>query len=44
MKDITSAIQLIPLENYIILSVALFSIGVMGVLFRRNIIVVLMCL
>jgi NADH-quinone oxidoreductase subunit K len=44
MKDITSAIELIPLENYIILSVALFSIGVMGVLFRRNIIVVLMCL
>ena len=44
MKDISSAIQLIPLENYIILSIALFSIGVMGVLFRRNIIVVLMCL
>ena len=44
MKEISSAIQLIPLDNYIMLSVALFSIGLMGVLFRRNIIVVLMCL
>ena len=44
MKEVSSAIQLIPLENYIVLSVALFSIGLMGVLFRRNIIVILMCL
>jgi NADH-quinone oxidoreductase subunit K len=44
MKEISSAIQLIPLEYYIILSVALFSIGMMGVLFRRNIIAVLMCI
>ena len=44
MKDISSAIQLIPLEHYILLSVALFSIGLMGVLFRRNTIIILMCI
>lgn len=44
MKDISSAIQLIPLEQYIYLSVTLFSIGLMGVLFRRNIIIILMCI
>lgn len=44
MKDISSAIQLIPLEQYIFLSVTLFSIGLMGVLFRRNIIIILMCI
>jgi len=44
MKEISSAIQLVPLDYYIMLSVALFSIGLMGVLYRRNIIVVLMCL
>ena len=44
MNQITSAIQIIPLEYYIVLSVTLFSIGVMGILFRRNIIAILMCL
>jgi len=44
MKEISSAIQLIPLEHYILLSVALFSIGLMGVLFRRNTIIILMCI
>ncbi|MEI6061931.1 MAG: NADH-quinone oxidoreductase subunit NuoK [Bacteroidota bacterium] len=44
MKEISSAIQLIPLDYYIMLSVALFSIGLMGVLFRRNTIIILMCL
>ncbi|MCX6230551.1 MAG: NADH-quinone oxidoreductase subunit NuoK [Bacteroidetes bacterium] len=44
MKEITSAIQLIPLEHYILLSVALFSIGLLGVLFRRNTIIILMCI
>lgn len=34
----------IPLEAYLVLSSILFSIGVMGVLFRRNAIVVLMCI
>jgi NADH-quinone oxidoreductase subunit K len=44
MKEISSAIQLIPLEHYLVLCVALFSIGLMGVLFRRNTIIILMCI
>ena len=44
MKEFSTAIQLIPLEHYIILCVALFSIGLMGVLFRRNTIIILMCI
>ncbi len=42
MEKITSAIQVIPLEHYIFLSLALFAIGVTGVLFRRNTIIILM--
>lgn len=34
--------QLIPIEWYITLSALLFSVGVLGVLFRRNAIVILM--
>lgn len=33
-----------PIEHYLILSSILFCIGVMGVLMRRNAIVVLMCI
>jgi NADH-quinone oxidoreductase subunit K len=44
MNEITSAIQLIPLDHYILVCIALFSIGLMGVLFRRNTIVILMCI
>lgn len=44
MKEITSAIQIIPLNHYILLSIALFSIGLFGVLYRRNTIIILMCL
>jgi NADH-quinone oxidoreductase subunit K len=44
MQEITSVIQLIPLEHYIILTVILFSIGLFGVLFRRNTIIILMCI
>ena len=36
--------QLIPLDHYVLLSTALFCIGVMGVLFRRNAIIVFMCI
>lgn len=32
-----------PVNKYVYLSIALFSIGVMGVLFRRNAIIILMC-
>ena len=36
-------IQGIPLINYVWLSAILFSIGVMGVMYRRNAIVIFMC-
>ena len=36
--------QQIPLSNYVLLSTLLFSIGVIGVLFRRNAIVLFMCI
>ena len=32
----------VPLNGYLILGAALFTIGVLGVLFRRNVIVILM--
>ncbi|MBL7840717.1 MAG: NADH-quinone oxidoreductase subunit NuoK [Cyclobacteriaceae bacterium] len=34
----------IPVEYYLWLSLALFCIGVLGVLFRRNAIIVFMCI
>ena len=34
----------IPLEYYLVLSAALFTIGVTGVLIRRNAIIVFMCI
>ena len=34
----------IPLEYYLVLSAALFTIGVAGVLIRRNAIIVFMCI
>lgn len=37
-----SAILSIPIEWYILLSTVLFSIGVLGVLFRRNAIIIFM--
>lgn len=39
-----TAIQSIPLNYYIILSAVLFSIGVLGVLYRRNAIIIFMCI
>lgn len=39
-----SAITQIPLNWYIALSGILFGMGVMGVLFRRNAIIILMCI
>jgi NADH-quinone oxidoreductase subunit K len=44
MTEITSAIQVVPLERYLLLSITLFSIGLLGVLFRRNTIIILMCI
>ena len=37
-----SSINIIPVNDYILLSTILFAIGVMGVLFRRNAIIILM--
>ena len=37
-------LQAIPLNHYIFLSVILFSIGVIGVLLRRNAIIIFMCI
>lgn len=42
--NITQAIQGIPLTHYIWLSTALFAIGVLGVLYRRNAIIIFMCI
>src|SRR6188472_4583636 len=39
-----NTIQLIPIDYYIWLASILFSIGVLGVMFRRNAIVIFMCI
>lgn len=42
MENLTQALQGVPLNHYILLSIIIFSIGVIGVLIRRNAIVVFM--
>jgi NADH-quinone oxidoreductase subunit K len=42
MQNISNTIQAIPLNHYILLSAIIFSIGVIGVLIRRNAIVIFM--
>ena len=44
MDKINTAIQIIPLQHYLWMCITLFSIGAMGVLFRRNTIIILMCI
>src|ERR1044071_5508301 len=45
MKDsIVQTVQGIPLNYYILLSSMLFGIGVIGVLYRRNAIIIFMCI
>lgn len=39
-----NSIHTVPQNWYLLLSTVLFCIGVMGVLFRRNAIVILMCI
>jgi NADH-quinone oxidoreductase subunit K len=41
MNDVINGV---PLNYYILLSACVFTIGVMGVLFRRNAIIVFMCI
>jgi NADH-quinone oxidoreductase subunit K len=43
-NQVTHAIQGIPLNYYIWLSSSLFVIGVLGVLYRRNAIIIFMCI
>ena len=45
MNDpVSQAIQGVPLNYYVWLSTALFVIGVLGVLYRRNAIIIFMCI
>lgn len=44
MDEVITAIQAVPLKHYVVLSFVLFSIGLSGVLFRRNTIILLMCI
>ena len=44
MNNVSGTIQSIPMNYYIWLSTALFIIGVLGVLYRRNAIIVFMCI
>lgn len=43
-ENVAQAVQGIPLNYYLWLSTALFVIGVMGVLYRRNAIIIFMCI
>jgi NADH-quinone oxidoreductase subunit K len=43
-SSVTQAIQGVPLNYYIWLSTVLFVIGVLGVLYRRNVIIIFMCI
>jgi len=44
MENVMTAIRVVPLLDYMVLSFLLFSIGMIGALVRRNIIIVIMCL
>jgi NADH-quinone oxidoreductase subunit K len=44
MENTNSIFNSIPLNYYVILSTLLFCIGVLGVLFRRNAIIIFMCI
>jgi len=44
MENVLTAIRVVPLDHYLLLSFLLFSIGMAGALLRRNIIIVIMCL
>ncbi|MFM2206498.1 MAG: hypothetical protein RL213_473 [Bacteroidota bacterium] len=43
MENIAGIIREVPLNHYVLLSSMLFCIGVIGVLSRRNAIIILMC-
>ncbi len=44
LLDVVGIFKTVSIENYLFLSALLFCIGLFGVLFRRNAIVLLMCI
>jgi NADH-quinone oxidoreductase subunit K len=42
MESLTNTLKVVPLNHYILLCSIIFSIGVMGVLLRRNAIIIFM--
>jgi NADH-quinone oxidoreductase subunit K len=44
MQNLQSLLQTVPLNWYIFLSLALFCIGIAGILYRRNTIAIIMCI
>ena len=44
MSPLLAALPPVTVQHYLLLSALLFAIGLVGVLYRRNIIIVLMCL
>ena len=42
MEEVIQNVRTLPLDNYLVLCTILFSIGVLGVLMRRNAIVIFM--
>ena len=44
MENVNNIFRVVPLNYYILLSTMLFCIGVIGVLFRRNAIIIFMCI
>jgi len=42
MENLTQTIQSVPLNHYVLLSAIIFTIGVIGVLIRRNAIIIFM--
>ena len=44
MENVNNIFRLVPLNYYVLLSTLLFCIGIIGVLFRRNAIIIFMCI
>ncbi len=44
MENVNNIFRSVPLNYYVLLSTLLFCIGVIGVLFRRNAIIIFMCI
>jgi NADH-quinone oxidoreductase subunit K len=44
MENLNPVIQSVPLNYYIILSLTLFCVGLVGMLYRRNAIAIILCI